>query len=141
MNRTSFATRCRHESEDNDWSHWLSSSLDSESATKTRTKQALLYACSRHESKVNDWSCHQVCHSKWVCYNDIRTRFSNEFSLIHIFYDWYLFMTLMTIAKMICTADRIKRILYVWNHEDMSWNSFIIKYLKLNRKSLLEWQE
>ncbi len=152
MNKTSSATRCRHESEDNDWSHWLSSSLDSESATKARTKQALLYACSRHESKVNDWSRYRACHSKWACYNDIKTWFSNESSFIHIFYDWYLFTTLTTTAKMICTADRIERILYVsrkriehilyvWNHKNMSWNSFIIEYLKLNRKSLLEWQE
>ncbi len=55
-------------------------------------------------------------------------------------------------SKMICTENRMKRILYVsrqrmkhilyvWNHEDMSWNSFIVEYLKLNRKSLLEWQE
>ncbi len=55
-------------------------------------------------------------------------------------------------SKMICTENRMKRILYVsrqrmkhilyvWNHENMSWNSFIVEYLKLNRKSLLEWQE
>ncbi len=53
--------RCRHESKDNDWSHQLSSSLDSESAWKTRIdsesasmtwkEQALL--CSRHESEVS----------------------------------------------------------------------------------------
>ncbi len=34
-NETDSAMRCRHESKDNDWSHWLSSSLDSESAWKT----------------------------------------------------------------------------------------------------------
>ncbi len=102
------------------------------------TKQALLHACSRHESIVSliQWQF---------------TQFSNEF-LIRIFYDLSLFTTLMTTAKMICTADRIKRILYVlrkriehilcvWKQEDMSWNSFIIEYLKLNRKSLLEWQK
>ncbi len=69
----------------------------------------------------NDWSHHQVNHSivsllerhsKWVCYNDIRIQFSNEF-LTCIFYDLSLFTTLMTTAKMICTADRIERILYV----------------------------
>ncbi len=54
-------------------------------------------------------------------------------------------------SKMICTADRMKHILYAsrkrmehilyaWNHEDMSWNSFIVEYLKLDKKGLLEWQ-
>ena len=40
-----------------------------------------------------------------------------------------------------CTIylERIEHILHVWNHEDMSWNLFIIEYLKLNRKNLLEW--
>ena len=42
-----------------------------------------------------------------------------------------------------CTIcfKRIEHILHVWKHKDMSWNLFIIEYLKLNRKSLLEWQE
>ncbi len=55
-------------------------------------------------------------------------------------------------SKMICTGDRMERILYAsrqrmehilyaWNHEDMSWNPSTVEYLKLNRKSLLEWQE
>ena len=53
--------RCRHESKDNDWSHRLNSSFDSESAWKTWIdsefasmtwkEQALL--CSRHESEVS----------------------------------------------------------------------------------------
>jgi len=42
------------------------------------------------------------------------TRFSHEPSLIRIFYDLSLFTTLTTTAKMICTADRMKRILYVY---------------------------
>ena len=139
--------------------------FNSEFATKTWTKQVLLHACSKHESEVSllqrrvwYWSCCRVNHSivsllerhlKWVCYNDIRTQFSNK-SLTHTFYDLSLFITLMITAKMICTADRvayticlerIEHILYVWKHKDMSWNSFIIEYLKLNRTSLLEWQE
>ncbi len=40
----------------------------------------------------------------------------------------------------IICLEKIEHILHVWKHEDMSWNSFIIEYLKLNRKSLLEWQ-
>ncbi len=128
-------------------------------------KQALLHACSKYESEVSllqrrvwYWFRCQVDHSivslleqhsKWVCYNDIRTWFSNE-SLTCIFYDLSLFTTLTTTAKMICIANRvtyiicfkrIKHILYVWKHKNMSWNSFIIEYLKLNRKNLLEWQE
>ncbi len=67
-----------------------------------------------------------------------------------IFYYLYLlrFISIHDIddnSKMICTEDRMKRILYVsrqkmkhilyvWNHEDMSWNLFIAEYLKLNRK-------
>ncbi len=170
MNRTSSATRCRHESEDNSWSlDWVSQrteqallhacsrhernklcymhvvdTFDSESATKARTKQALLHACSRHESEVSllqkrvrywsrCWVNHSIVsllerHSKWVCYNDIKTQFSNESSTC-TFYDLSLFTTLMTTAKMICTADRvayticlerIEHILYVWKHKDMS---------------------
>ncbi len=119
----------------------------------------------RHESTVSllqrcilywslDWVSHSIAsllkwHSKWVCYNDIRIQFNNK-SLTHIFYDLFLFMTLITTTKMICTADRvayticlerIEHILYIWKQKDMSWNSFIIEYLKLNRKNLLEWQE
>ena len=100
------------------------------------------------------WVSHSIAslleqHSKWVCYNDIRTWFSNK-SLTCTFYNLSLFTTLMTTAKMICTAnkvayticlERIEHILYVWKQKDMSWNSFIVEYLKLNRKSLLEWQE
>ncbi len=94
----------------------------------TNRGQALLHACSRNGSTVSllQWQ---------------PTRFSNEPSLIRTFYDLPLFTTLTTTAKMICTADRIERILYAWKHEDMSWNPSTVEYLKLNRKSLLEWQE
>ncbi len=35
-----------------------------------------------------------------------------------------------------CTIclERIEHILHVWKYENMSWNSFITEYLKLNRK-------
>jgi len=135
MNRTSSATRCRQKSEVSLLQKQITIDLVIKLVIEW-TKQALLHACSRHESIVSllQWQL---------------TWFSNE-SLIHIFYDLSLFTTLMTTAKMICTADRvayticlerIEHILYVWKHKDMSWNSFIVEYLKLNRKNLLEWQE
>jgi len=50
---------------------------------------------------------------------------------------------------MYCRQDRtyticlegIEHILYAWKQEDMSWNPSTVEYLKLDRKSLLEWQE
>jgi len=136
MNRTSSATRCRHEPEVSLLQGQITIDLVVEPVIEW-TKQALLHACSRHESIVSllQWQL---------------TRFSHEPSLICIFYDLPLFTTLTTTAKMICTADRvayticlekIEHILYAWKHEDMSWNSFIVEYLKLYSKSLREWQD
>ena len=62
--------------------------------------------CNKHEQNKFCYMCVVGKNSKWVCYNDIRTWFSNE-SFTCIFYDLSLFTTLMTTAKMICTADRI----------------------------------
>ncbi len=126
-----------------DWS-------DSESATKTRS---ILISSLR-------WSMNRTSNA--TCVVD-RNRNSESASMTThsiqsriFFYSHFLwFISIHDIddnSKMICTENRMKRILYVsrqrmkhilyaWNHEDMSWNSFIVEYLKLNRKSLLEWQE
>ena len=142
-----------------DWArHWteqaLSNAIDMNETSSIK--------CNRHERNkfyyirvvdtnqkttidLIDWARHSIVSLlQWQF-----TRFSNE-PLTRTFYDLSLFTTLATTAKMICTADRIayticleriEHILYVWKHEDMSWNSFIVEYLKLNRKSLLEWQD
>ncbi len=120
MNETTLLHACsRCKSEDTSWFlNWVNQ----------WTEQVLLHMCSKQKSE------------QWVCYNDIRIQFSNEF-LICIFYNLSLFTTLITTAKMICIAnrvaytiylERIEHILYVWKQEDMSWNSFTVEYLKLN---------
>ncbi len=81
--------RCRHESKDNDWSHWLSSSLDSESAWKTWIdsesasmtwkEQALL--CSRHESEVSLLQWHLTRRN---CYEHVWINQSSDLTLINL---------------------------------------------------------
>ncbi len=65
MNRTSFVTRCRHESEDNNWFHWLSSSLNSEFAWMTLKVSLLQW----HEKNKLYYAV--SLNQKWVCFNDI----------------------------------------------------------------------
>ncbi len=65
MNETSSAMRCKHESKDNDWSHWLNSSLnnefawktwiDSEFASMTWKEKVLWYSKSESEVSLLQW--------------------------------------------------------------------------------------
>ena len=81
MNETSSAMRCRHESKDNDWSHWLSSSLDSEFAWKARIdsesasmtwkEQALL--CSKSESEVSLLQWHSTRRNRLKTFDELET--------------------------------------------------------------------
>ncbi len=66
----------RYELKNNDWSHWLNLSLDNEFASMTWTEQALLHACSRHESIVSLLQWHQISRR-----NKLET--SDEMSLKH----------------------------------------------------------
>ncbi len=56
----------RHESDDNDWSHQLSSSLDSEFAWTTLKVSLLQW---HEKNKLYDVVS---LNQKWVCFNDIQ---------------------------------------------------------------------
>ncbi len=73
--------RCRHEPKDNDWSHRLSSSLDSESAWKARidsesasmTWKEQVLLCSRHESEVSLLQWHSTRRNRLETSDELET--------------------------------------------------------------------
>ncbi len=122
-NGTTLLHACsRRESEDTSWSlNWVGQ----------RTEQALLHTCSRQESE------------QWACFNDNSLDSATNL-LLFAPSTIYLYSRHWRQQQddMYCRQDgtcticleRIEHILHAWKHENMSWNSFIAEYLKLNRK-------
>ena len=91
----------------------------------------MLHTCSKQKSE------------QWVCFNDNLLDSATNLllfasSTIYLYSQhwWQQQDDMYCRQNETCTIclERIEHILHVWKHEDMSWNSFIAEYLKLNRK-------
>ncbi len=109
--------------------------------------------CDKSESEVsllqwqeNDWSHHQARHSivslleRHSKSNSVTNLLLFASSMIYLYSQhwWQQQDDMYCRQNETCTIyfKRIEHILHVWNHKDMSWNSFIAEYLKLNRKKI-----